>query len=132
MGGEASEQRALLGSRQFGGSGGRRRALIGGEVGNREVGLMADAADHRQRTGADRTRHDLVVEGPQVFDAAAAATDDQQFAVASLAGNANGLGDLCGGAVALHRRRVNDDRRPGRRGVRACSARRAAPLPAAR
>jgi hypothetical protein len=75
---------------------GRRRPLIGGKVGNREVGFVTDAADHRQRTGADRPRHGLVVECPEVFDAAATAADDQHFAFPTLAGIANGFGDLRG------------------------------------
>jgi hypothetical protein len=108
-GGEPGEQRGPFGCRQLGGRGGRRRTLIGGKVGDREVCLMTDAADHRQRTGADRPRHSLVVESPEVFDAAATPTDDQHFALPTLAGVANGFGDLCGGAVTLHGCRIDDD-----------------------
>ncbi len=108
-GGETSAQHGQFGCRQLGGRGGRRRAPVGGEVGNREVGFMPDAADYRQRAGTDRPRHGLVVERPEVFDAAATASDDQHLAVAALAGTADGCGDLYGGGVALHRCRVKHD-----------------------
>jgi hypothetical protein len=131
-GGETSEQGGLLGGGQFGGSGGRRRPLIGGEVGDGEVGFVADTADHRQRTGADRPRHGLVVERPEVFHAAAAATDDQHFAVAALAGTANGVGDLRAGARRPAPASGRGRCRPAGAASRASSARRAAPPPAAR
>ncbi|EXI84391.1 MAG: hypothetical protein AW11_03867 [Candidatus Accumulibacter regalis] len=106
---ETSEQGCLRGGGEFGRRRGCRRTLIGGEVSEGEIGFVADSADHRQRAGADRPRHALVIERPEVFHAAAATTDDQHVAVAALAGAANGVGNLRAGAVALHRRRVDDD-----------------------
>jgi hypothetical protein len=36
-----------VGNGQFGSSGGRGGAQVGGEIGNREIGFVADAADDR-------------------------------------------------------------------------------------
>ena len=41
---------------QLGGGGGRRRAQVGAEVGDGEVGLVADAADQRHRAAHDGAR----------------------------------------------------------------------------
>ena len=67
----------LIRAHQFGCSGGRGGALIGDKIGNGEIDLMADAADDRQLAGRNRARHDFLVERPQIFQRAAAATDDQ-------------------------------------------------------
>ena len=58
-------------------TGRRRRPLVGNEIGDREIGFVADAADDRDRAGGDRARHAFVVERPQVFERAAAAREDQ-------------------------------------------------------
>ena len=58
---------------ELGRGGGRRRTEIGAEVGDGEVGFMADAADDRHRALHDRARQRLVVEGPEILDRAAAA-----------------------------------------------------------
>ena len=60
---------------------GRRRALVGDEVGDREVHLVADAAHDGNRAGEDGACDRLVVERPQVLERAAAARDDQHVAV---------------------------------------------------
>ena len=49
---QAAQQSDRRRRRQFGRRGRRRRAQVGGEVGQRDVGLVADAADHRQRQPA--------------------------------------------------------------------------------
>ena len=59
----------------LGGGRRRRRAQVGDEVGDREVGLVADGRDRRDRGGRDRARDALLVEGPQVLEAAAAARE---------------------------------------------------------
>jgi hypothetical protein len=56
------------------GVGARRSAARSAQ---RDVGLVADAADHRQRAGRHGAHHALVVEGPQVFQRAAAAHQQQ-------------------------------------------------------
>ncbi|MNT57809.1 hypothetical protein D3C72_1952110 [compost metagenome] len=74
---------------------------------------MADAADHRQRGAGDGAGDHFFVERPQVLDAAAAAADDQQLDLLAQVGRIDGGGDLCRGAVALYRRRVQDQRDAG-------------------
>ena len=54
----------------------RRRAHVGDEVGDRDVGFVADRRDDRHRHARDRARDDLLVERPQILDRAAAAADD--------------------------------------------------------
>ena len=55
----------------------RRRAQIRDEIGDREVDLMADRRDDRDRARMDRARHRLVVERPEVLERAAAARQQQ-------------------------------------------------------
>ena len=50
---------------------------VGGEVGERDVDLVADAADHRHRLRDDRAHDPLVVERPEVLHRAAAPRDDR-------------------------------------------------------
>ena len=52
---------------------GRWRAQVGHEVHDGEVGFMAHAADHRNGAGRDLARQRLVIEAPEIFNAAAAA-----------------------------------------------------------
>ncbi len=105
---------------EFGGGGRRRRTLVGCKVGNGEIGFVADTTDDRQGAGADRPGQRFVVEGPQVFETAAATAQDQQITFAMLAGRTDGAGDLCGSPLPLYRRRIKrqvDMRRsPGQRG----------------
>jgi hypothetical protein len=101
-------ERLPIGTRDSRRCGGRGRAQVGHEVGDGEVGLVAHAAHHGNRAGVDRARDDLLVEGPQVLEAAAAATDDEHVRVLALAGDANRARDLRAGSLALHRRGVED------------------------
>src|SRR5262249_43298239 len=96
------------------------------------VDLVPDGADHREARGEDGLGDALLVEGPQVFQTAAAAADDQQVNAADAVEPADGLGDFQAGPVALHRHRADPDfcgrpsppqdlqhvahRRPGRAG----------------
>jgi len=50
------------------GSGWRRRAQIGDEVADREVGLVADAGDRRDRARRDGARNRFLIERPEVFE----------------------------------------------------------------
>ena len=98
---------ALVGAQQFGGGGGGGGARVGDHVGDTEIHLVAHRRDNRQLTGGDRPGDDFLVEGPQVLEGAAAATDDQcielNFALPLPAvGPLNGRGDLPGGSLALH------------------------------
>jgi hypothetical protein len=55
----------------------RGRAHVGHEVRDREVGLVPDGGDGRDLRLGQRARHQLLVEGPEVLEAAAAAGHDQ-------------------------------------------------------
>src|SRR5262249_15521065 len=93
---------------------GRRRCThIGNEVGNREVRLMADTANHRDRTSRQRARDDLLVEGPEVFYGAATATQDQQIALAARRCSLERCDDALGGPFALYPSGINHDRNSG-------------------
>ncbi len=85
------------------------RAMVGGEVDERRVGLVADAGDHRDAARGDGAHHDLLVEAPEVLDGAAAAGDDQQIGARNgpLGGKRvealDRVGDFGGGGFALRR-----------------------------
>src|SRR5581483_9323231 len=51
------------------------------EIGNREIDLVADARDDRNRTGPDGACQPLIVEGPQILERAAATGKNQYIAV---------------------------------------------------
>ena len=95
----------LFGGRydQFGGFARGRRADVGRQVGERDVDLVADRRnDNRLRRG-DRPNHRLLVERPEVFEAAAAAGHhDAVDRLGEPVDQANRLGNLLGGPFALH------------------------------
>ena len=92
------------------GSGRGRRACVSGEIGDGEIGLVADAHHHGDRAGADGARQRLFVELPQVLDRAAAAHEEQHVALGAPPGALEHGDHPVGRACALHRRRVDDDR----------------------
>src|SRR5512136_2591838 len=55
------------------------RADVRDEVGDRDVGLVADRADHGDWTGGDRPREALVIEAPQILEGTAAAREDEHI-----------------------------------------------------
>ena len=61
---------------QFGGGAGSRRPQISNEIANREIDFVADRGNDRDSDIDNRSRDDLLVELPQIFDAAAAARDN--------------------------------------------------------
>jgi len=67
------------GQRHFGSAGGRRRAAVGGVVDQRGVGFVADGGDQRDDALGGGADDALFVEGPKVFDGAAAARDDDDI-----------------------------------------------------
>ena len=77
------EQVVLAGHQQFRRGRWRRRAQVGGEVGEAEIGFMADRGDDRHRRGGDRAHQMLVVERPQVLERAAAAGQQQHVVAAA-------------------------------------------------
>ena len=80
---------------------------------------MPDGGDQRDAAGRDRSQHALIVEGHQVFQAAAAPGDDQDVGPGHRTARRDGVeagdggGYLFGGAVALHRHGPQQDR-PGK------------------
>ena len=112
VGGELGAAR----DRQLGGGGRRGRAAVGDEVDQRRVGLVPDGRDQRDAAGGGGAEHDLLVEGHQVFQAAAAAGDDQHVGPGHGAARARARRSpamaaaiRCGGALALHRHRPEQD-----------------------
>src|SRR5258708_31047488 len=98
---------------QFGGGRRRGRAQVGGKVGDRKIGFMADGRDHRNRRVADRAGNSLFIESPKVFDRAAAAPYDHyidpvvvtpilQRARVMIVKKLNRADDLVRGVFALH------------------------------
>ena len=89
----------------------RRRAQVGDEVGDGEIGFVADAGDHRHRRCDDRARQDLLVERPQILERAAAARHDDHVDGFDARDLANRVRDFAPGAFALHARRRNHEMR---------------------
>ena len=75
-GGDAVQQILARGHHQLGRGRGRGRAQIGDEIGDGDVGLVAHRRNHRHGAGRNGPRHGFFVEGPQVFERAAAAPHD--------------------------------------------------------
>jgi hypothetical protein len=63
----------------LGGGGRRRRAEIGDEIDDGPVGLVADRGDERDGACRSGAGDALVVEAPEIFEAAAAASDDDEI-----------------------------------------------------
>ena len=106
---QASGELVGRGNDALGGFAGRQRADVGGQVGERDVDLVADGRDGRDARRGDRPDDGFLVERPQVFEAAAAAADDQHVrrGLESVRG-ADAGDDLGDGAVALHARRDDE------------------------
>ena len=109
--GQRIEPRQRLGPgrcRQLRRRGRRGRAQVGRQVGQRDVAFMADAADHRDRRLDDGAHQRLVVEGPQVFERAAAAHQQQGVDLAPRRGQAQRRHQRGRRIGALHRAGVDD------------------------
>ena len=68
----------LGGGDELGGGGGRGGAEVGDEVGDGEVGLVADGGDDGELGGGDGAGEGLVVEAGEVFEGASAAGDEDE------------------------------------------------------
>ena len=86
----------------------RGRPQVGNQVRQRDVHLVADGRDDRHRAGRDRPRHGLLVEGPQVFNRAAAAPDDDDVDAFDAPDVAERPRDVGRRGVALDARRRDD------------------------
>ena len=98
-----------IGNQQLGRGRRRRCAQVGGKVGDREVGFVADGADHGDRAGADRARHGFVVERPQVLERTATAREQQHVVVPRARGRGEHGDDRWRRFLALHRHRQDVD-----------------------
>ena len=74
---------------------------------------MADADDDGYLQGRKRARDSFFVERPEVFQGATAARENQQITFPTLIRELERAGDLFGGRITLHRRRI--DQHGGRR-----------------
>ena len=109
---EALDQLTQYRNRDLRGGSWRRRAPVGGMVDQRGVGLVADSRNQRDAGLRRGPYDDLLVEGPQVLQAAATAGDDQhvrpgQVRIERRQGvkAADGRRDLTCRTLALHRDR---------------------------
>src|SRR6267154_2264341 len=85
----------------LGGSGRSGGANVGDEIGDGEIGFVADAGNYRNFGGEDGARHLFFVEGPQIFERAAAAREDQHIDHSLAIEELHGAHDFLGGTVTL-------------------------------
>ena len=103
-GGDAVEQFVARADHHLGGGGRRGRAQVGHEIGDGDVGLVAHGGNHRHGAGGDGARHGLFVEGPEIFQRAAAAAHDDQVRPPGAAEIFDAAADFFHRALALHQR----------------------------
>ena len=104
-GAQAAQQVVAFAGDQLGGGRRGRGAHVGGQIGQRRVGLVADRAHHRQLGPHDRLYHRFVGERQQVLQRAAAAGQDDHVAHAVAAGGPQPGGDEAARSGALYLRR---------------------------
>ena len=97
----------------LGGGGRRGRALIRDKIGDGKIRLVTHSADGRDKAPRDSPCHDLLIKRPQILDAAATATNDQDIALGAPIGNGDGLGDFFGTTLPLHGCGIQDYRHAG-------------------
>src|SRR5690606_37634856 len=98
----------------LGGGRGCGGAPIGDEVGNGDIHFMADRADHGNAAGVDGAGDGFLVEGPEVFQRAAAPADDQYVAITQPVGALDGTDDVARGFAPLHLNREEGDGNGGK------------------
>ncbi len=86
---------------QLGGGGGRGGAHVGDEIGDGEIGFVADAGDYGNFRSEDGAREFFFVEGPEIFEGAAAAGEDEHIDHSAAIEELYGAHNFRGGAVAL-------------------------------
>ena len=86
----------------FRGGGRRGRANVGDKIGDGEIGLVAHAGDNGNLRVGNRPRDDFFVEGPQIFERAAAARHDHHVGKFRAIEIAQRRGDFLRRAFALH------------------------------
>jgi hypothetical protein len=106
---DAMPNLARVAHRDLGGVARRGRTAIGDVVGEGRVDLVPHRRDDRRSRRGDGADHRLLVERPQVLDAAATAPDDEQVGLTPCIEALDGSGDLGGRALALHLHRGEHD-----------------------
>src|SRR5579872_2165276 len=86
----------------FRGSGRSGRTKIGDKIRDGEIRFVADAGDYWNRGSGNRTRDDFFVEGPQIFERASTARDDQHIRKLSAIEIVNGGDNFASRRVALN------------------------------
>ena len=104
---------AAVRHRDLGGVGGRGRPPVRDIVGDRDVRLVSDRRDDGDAGGVDRTGDALVVESPEVFDGAAAASGDDEVRHIEFVGVADRARDLRRRFRPLHAHRHDKQLRHG-------------------
>src|SRR6266700_2121432 len=94
---------------KLGGRGRSGGADIGDEIGDGEIGFVADAGDDGNFGGGDGARHEFFVEGPQIFHGAATAREDENVHESLLIEKFQGFDDFFGGAFALDAHGVENE-----------------------
>src|SRR3989454_8304837 len=100
-----------IGGNGLGGGGGSWRADIGDEVCDGEIGLVTDAGDDGHAAGVDGAGDDFFVEWPQLFDGAAATSENDDVDVDEPVQLPDGFSYADCGLGALDRARGEDDLR---------------------
>ena len=100
---QSGKQFHAVGRGQLGRRGRRGGALVGHQIGNRDVRFVADGGHDRNRHGGDAPGHGFQIESSQVFERPAAAGDDDDLrAMAHPLGAVQRADELPFGLEALH------------------------------
>jgi len=97
------------GGHQLGSSGGRRRTQVGDKIGDGEVSLVADGGDDGKLGSGDGFGKKFGVEGCEVFERAAAASDDDKVGVAGAIEICNAGGDFGCSGFSLDKRGIDEN-----------------------
>ena len=113
---------------KFCGTGGRGCAHIGHKIDDGHIGFMSDACHDGNLRSGHGTCYRFFVEGPQIFNAAAAPAQDDDIDFCPGIDRIEHGGNAVGGAGALHRHRIDDHghmrRPPAQRGQHVAQSRR--------
>jgi len=100
---EFSAKLAGTGRRGLRGRGRCCGAMVCGEVGDGDVGLVTDTGNHRHRAGADGPGDGLIVEGHEILEGPTTAHQQHDLDAARASGPSQGGHDGLRRPVALHR-----------------------------
>ncbi len=86
---------------ELGGGGRRGSAHVGDEIGDSEIGFVAYAGDYGNLRSEDGARDFFFIEGPEIFEGAAAAGENQNVDHLPAIEELQRANDFGGGAIAL-------------------------------